>query len=148
MRESGFEIGFIRPGTDLVAGKATDKQVADNMRPLVQMIGDAGMAVGCYSISLISGNKLSANALSNLVKGKGGDKIVAVKVTEAEYETSTLAFLKHANLKHLKIVQGWEAHLSRAFRDGPVHDKEGRQRVGITSGIMALAQHQFKHMLR
>jgi len=141
MKEAGFEVGFIRPGTDLPAGKASDKQVADNMRPLVQMIGDAGMAVGCYSISLISGNKLSAKALANLVKGKGVDKIVAVKVTEAIYETSTLAFLKHPDLKHLKVVQGWEAHLSRAFADGPEHDSEGRQRVGLTSGIMALAQH-------
>lgn len=68
------------------------------------MIGDAGMAVGCYSISGVSGNVLSANALAMLVKGKGGDKIAACKLTEVSYENSTLAFLKHKDLKHLKIV--------------------------------------------
>jgi len=147
MKESGFDVGFIRVGTNLPKG-ATDKQVAANMRPLVQMIGDAGMAVGCYSISNVSGNRLSANALAMLVKGKGGDKIAAVKLTELSYETSTLECLKHKDLKHLKIVQGWDAYISRAFMDGPKYDAKGRQRVGITSGIMAYCQYQYKHMLR
>lgn len=76
------------------------------MAPLVKMIGDAGMAVGCYSISNVSGgnNRLSADALSYLVKGNGGDKICAVKLTELSYENSTLECLKHKDLKHLKIV--------------------------------------------
>ena len=137
MKESGIEVGFLRTGTNLPHGKATDKQVADNMRPLVQMIGDAGMAVGCYSISPIAGNVLSPNALSMLVKGPGGDKIVAVKVTEADYKKSTLEFLKHKDLKHLKVVQGWGSFVSCAMKDGPGFDTKGRQRVGITSGEMA-----------
>lgn len=137
MKESGIEVGFVRTGTNLPHGKATDKQVADNMRPLVQMIGDAGMAVGCYSISPIAGNVLSPNALSMLVKGPGGDKIVAVKVTEADYKTSTLEHLKHKDLKHLKVVQGWGSFVSCAMKDGPGFDTKGRQRVGITSGEMA-----------
>jgi len=126
MKESGFDVGFIRVGTNLPKGKATDKMVADNMRPLVQMIGDAGMAVGCYSISDVSGNRLSANALAMLVKGKGGDHIVAYKITESVYETSTLEALKHKDLKHLKIVQGWDGFISRAFMDGPKQDAKGR----------------------
>jgi len=126
MKASGFDVGFIRPGTDLPKGEATDQMVADNMRPLVQMIGDAGMAVGCYSISDVSGNRLSADALAMLVKGKGGDNIVACKLTELSYETSTLECLAHKDLKHLKMVQGWDMYISRAFIDGPKHDAEGR----------------------
>jgi hypothetical protein len=127
MKESGFSVGFIRPGTNLPKNSSC-KAVAANMAPLVKMIGDAGMAVGCYSISGVSGggNRLSANALSYLVKGNGGDKICAVKLTELSYETSTLECLKHHDLKHLKIVQGWDAYISRAFMDGPKHDAKGR----------------------
>lgn len=122
MKESGFECGFIRPGTDLPKGCATDQEVADNMRPLVQMIGDAGLAVGCYSISGVSGNQLTPDALANLVSGKGGDKIAAVKVTELDYESTTLKFLQHETLSHLKIVQGWDQNLCKAFIDGPKYD--------------------------
>jgi hypothetical protein len=104
MKESGFDVGFIRPGTDLPKFQATDKDVVDNMRPLVKLIGEAGMAVGCYSISGVSGDVLTANALAKLVKGPGGDRIAACKMTELCYERSTLACLKHKDLKHIKIV--------------------------------------------
>jgi hypothetical protein len=47
----------------------------------------------------------------------------------------------------LKIVQGWDPHLSRALHDGPAHDKHGRQRCGVTSGPMSFAVFQYLHIL-
>ncbi|MBW3598453.1 MAG: hypothetical protein KY475_14425 [Planctomycetes bacterium] len=70
-----------------------------------------------------------------------------MKVTEADYEASTLRFLQHADLKRLKIVQGWDPHLARALQDGPRYDAQGRQRCGVTSGPMSLAVHQYLHLL-
>jgi dihydrodipicolinate synthase/N-acetylneuraminate lyase len=89
---------------------------------------------------------LSPEATALLVAGLGGKNIVAVKVTEADYETSTVPFLQHAALAHLKIVQGWDPHLARALQDGPRYDAAHRQRCGVTSGPMSFAVYQYLHI--
>ena len=48
--------------------------------------------------------------------------------------------LDHPQLKHLKIVQGWDPHLARALQTDP-------HRCGITSGPMSLAVLQYMHLL-
>ena len=95
------------------------------MRPAVTAIAEAGLAVGLYSIPDVSGLPMTADAAAQLVAGPGGERIVAIKVTEANYETSTLRFLQDPRLARLKIVQGWDPHLARALREGPQHDAHG-----------------------
>src|SRR5688572_11457758 len=103
----GYVVAFVRPGRDLAAG-ASDKGVAANMQPVVQAIADAGLAVGLYSIPDVSGLSMTPDAAFQLVSGPGGQRVVAIKVTEASYEQSTLRFLEDKRLAHLKIVQGWD----------------------------------------
>ncbi len=145
--ESGYPIVFFRPGNDLPADADT-KQVADSLAPLVAAAAKRGLAVGLYSISDVSGLPLTPETVAELIQRPGGDHVVAVKVTEANYEASTAGFLAHTGLKNLKIVQGWDPFLSRALQDGPRFDKLARQRVGITSGMMSLAIYQYGYMLQ
>lgn len=145
LKELDYPVVFIRPGTDLPAG-ATDEQVAANMQPLVEEAARLGLAVGVYSIPDVSGLPLRPAAARLLVDGPGGKNIVAVKVTEADYDSSTLQFLKDERLAHLKIVQGWDPHLARALREGREWDAQGRQRCGVTSGAMSFAVFQYLHM--
>lgn len=70
-----------------------------------------------------------------------------MKITETDYEASTLRLLAHPALTRLKIVQGWDPHLARALRDGPRFDPAGRPRTGLTSGAMSFAAHQYRHLL-
>lgn len=142
----GFAVVFLRPGTDLPAG-ADDVAVSAQLAPLVAAAAERGLAIGLYTISDVSGMPLTAGAAARLVEAPGGDHIVAVKVTESDYDNSTARFLAHPALTRLKIVQGWDPHLGRALREGPAHDSEGRQRAGITSGLMSLAVHQYLHIL-
>ena len=142
----GYSVVFVRPGTDLDSD-ATDEQVAENMQPVVRVAAELGLAVGVYSITDVSGLRLSADATVMLLDGPGGDHIVAAKLTEANYESSTLYFLDHPRLKHLKIVQGWDPYLARALQDGPCYDERQRQRSGVTSGPMSLAVFQYQHIL-
>ncbi|MGE0758251.1 MAG: dihydrodipicolinate synthase family protein [Pirellulaceae bacterium] len=143
---SGYPVVFIRPGRDLAAG-ATDAEVAANMAPLVALAAEYGRAVGIYSIPDVSGLPLTPAAAVRLLDAPGGDRLVAIKVTEADYEASTAAFLREPRLAHLKIVQGWDPHLARALRDGPASDAQRRQRCGVTSGPMSLAVFQYQHIL-
>jgi len=147
LADTGYPVVFLRPGTDLPAG-ASDQQVSDSLAPLIGAAASRGLAIGLYSISDVSGLPLTPNAVARLVVAEGGDHIVAVKVTEADYEQSTARFLAHPMLSHLKIVQGWDPHLARALRDGPRFDTNGRQRAGITSGLMSLAVYQYQHVLK
>jgi hypothetical protein len=126
---------------------ASDAQVAANMQPLVEEAARLGMAVGVYSIPDVSGLPLSPGATALLGDARGGDHLVAIKVTESDYESSTLRFLRDPRLRHLKIVQGWDPHLGRALQDGPRHDTQGRQRCGVTSGPMSFAMFQYLHIL-
>lgn len=146
LARDAFPVVFFRPGTDLPEG-AGDEEVVEQLAPLVAGAARRGLAVGLYTIPDVSGLPLTPEAAARLVAADGGEHIVAVKVTEADYDTSTARFLAHPDLRGLKIVQGWDPHLARALRDGPAHDEAGRQRAGITSGLMALAVHQFLHIL-
>lgn len=141
-----YPVVFLRPGTNLPAGAGTE-QVVENLAPLIENAASRGLAVGLYSIPDVSGLPLTPEAAARLCAVPGGDHVVAVKITEADYEASTGRFLAHPDLKHLKIVQGWDPHLGRALREGPAYDEKWRQRVGITSGLMSLAVYQYFHML-
>lgn len=136
----GYPVVYLRPGTGLSTPGSDDALVA-NLQPLVQAIATAGLAVGLYSIPDVSGYPLTAEAAARLVAGPGGERIVAIKVTEADYAASTRRFLEHPALRRLKIVQGWDPHLAQALR-------EGGQRVGVTSGPMSLAVYQYLHLLK
>ena len=145
LQELDYPLVFVRPGNDL-PGDASDEDVASNMRPIVAAAAKLGFAVGIYSIPDVSGVSLRPAAARLLVEGSGGANIVAIKVTEANYEASTLQFLQDESLTHLKIVQGWDPHLARALRDGREFDSQGRQRCGVTSGAMSFAVFQYLHM--
>jgi hypothetical protein len=145
LKQHGYPLVFVRPSNKLQT-TAADDEIADNMQPLVEAAAKLELAVGIYSIPDVSGMPLSANAAAKLVAGPGGDSIVAAKITEANYQTSTLEYLEHPELKHLKIVQGWDPFLERALREGPAHDPQGRQRCGVTSGPMSLAVYQYLHI--
>ncbi len=142
----GYPVVFFRPGTDLPPGAGDDAVVA-NLAPCVQAAARRGLAIGLYTIPDVSGTALTPEAAARLLKGVGGDNIAAIKVTEADFDASTARFLAHPDLEHLKIVQGWDPHLARALRAGPACDAGGRQRAGITSGLMSLALHQYQHIL-
>jgi len=147
LAELGYPVVFLRPGTDLPAN-ADDRQVSASLIPLVARAAELGLAVGLYSVSDVSGLPLTPDAVAAVLAGPGGDHVVAVKVTETDYAASTARFLAHPALQRLKIVQGWDPHLQRALRDGPRFDTWGRQRAGITSGMMALAVYQYLHLLQ
>jgi dihydrodipicolinate synthase/N-acetylneuraminate lyase len=146
MAESGYAVAFVRPGCNLPAG-ASDADIVANMQPVVEAAAEAGLAVGLYSIPDVSGVPMSPDAAAALVAGQGGERTVAIKVTEANYEQSTLRFLADERLAGLKIVQGWDPHLARALREGRQYDARQRQRCGVTSGPMSFAVFQYLHML-
>lgn len=146
LAELGYAVVFVRPGRNLSVG-AADSQVAANMQPAIEAAAGAGLAVGLYSIPDVSGVPMSPGAAAMCLRGPGGERIVAIKVTEASYEGSTLKFLSDSRLSRLKIVQGWDPHLSRALLDGPEHDPQRRQRCGVTSGPMSFAVFQYLHIL-
>lgn len=146
LADLNYAVAFVRPGNNLAPQAAVDEVVA-NMQPVVRAIAEAGLAVGLYSIPDVSGLPMSPEVAARLVAGEGGDRVVAIKVTEANYDSSTLRFLTEPKLAHLKIVQGWDPHLARALSDGPAHDATGRQRCGVTSGPMSFAVFQYVQIL-
>lgn len=146
LAELGYAAAFVRPGSDLPAD-ASDEMVAANMQPAVEAIAAAGLAVGLYSIPDVSGLPMSPAVVRLLRERKGGEKIVAIKVTESSYINSTLKFLEDPQLAGLKIVQGWDPHLAKALLDGPQYDSARRQRCGVTSGPMSFAIFQYLHLL-
>jgi dihydrodipicolinate synthase/N-acetylneuraminate lyase len=147
LSELNYPVVFLRPGTDLPP-HAGDTAVSDSLAPFVSAAAARGLAIGLYSISDVSGMPLTAEAAAQLLTVSGGDNIVAIKVTELDYAQSTVRFLQHPSLQRLKIVQGWDPHLAQALHDGPRHDRDGRQRVGITSGLMSLAVYQYQHIMK
>ncbi|MBI1248522.1 hypothetical protein GC197_11870 [bacterium] len=146
LSEKDYPVAFIRPGTDL-SPQASDEEIALNMRPLVEMIAAAEMAAGVYSIPDVSGVRLTASATEKLLDMPGGEAVVAAKITEADYVSSTREYLLSPRLSRLKIVQGWDPHLAQVFKEGPSFDVDNKQRVGITSGPMSFAVFQYLHML-
>lgn len=147
LKQLRYDTVFFRPGTNLPAD-ASEKDLVGNLQPLVWRAAELGLRVGLYSISDVSGVPLTAAVTARLVREPGGDSIVAVKITEADYEQSTLQFLQHPQLKHLRIVQGWDPHLARALQDGTRYSGDGTQRCGVTSGPMSFALFQYLHILR
>jgi dihydrodipicolinate synthase/N-acetylneuraminate lyase len=107
---------------------------------LIEIAANLGLPIGVYSIPDVSGVRLTANATAMLVAGEAGKSIVAAKITEANYDNSTLEYLNHPALARLKIVQGWDPFIARALKDG-------KQRVGDTSGPMSFAVFQYVHIL-
>lgn len=147
LAERGYAAVFFRPGTNLPAD-APDTVVTAQLAPLVALAAERDLAVGLYSISAVSGLPLTPGAVAGVLSSAaGGENVVAVKVTEPDYEASTRRFLADERLSRLKIVQGWDPHLGRALREGSSHDVSGRQRAGVTSGLMALAPQQYLHLL-
>lgn len=146
LRELNYPIVFFRPGTNLPKD-ASDEAIAHSLLPLIEAAAQREFAIGLYTIPDVSGVLLSANAVASLMSTSAGERIVAAKITEANYESSTLAYLQHPQLTRLKIVQGWDPFIVRAMQDGPRYDAQGRQRCGITSGPMSFAVFQFLHLL-
>lgn len=147
LREYHYPVAFVRPGTDLPRF-ASDELVVRNVQPLVELLAEANLAVGVYSISDVSGVPLTVAATERLVDKPGGERIVAAKITEADYLSSTREYLLSPRLTRLKIVQGWDPHLAQALREGPLSNIANRQRVGITSGPMSFAVYQYLYMLQ
>lgn len=143
---AGYPVVFLRPGTDLPEA-ADDETVRVTLAPLVAAAAQRGLAVGLYSISDVSGVALTPSVAAGLRTGEGGDRIVAIKVTEVDYEQSTARFLAHPALADIKIVQGWDPHLVRALRAGAPENEDGPWRVGVTSGLMGLAWEQYQYLL-
>lgn len=146
LRELQYPIVFFRSGNDLPR-EASDAAIAASLQPLVAAAAQREFAIGLYTIPDVSGVRLTAAAVAQLLESPGGERIVAAKVTEANYQQSTLTYLQHPRLKRLKIVQGWDPFIALALRDGPRHDEQRRQRCGITSGPMSFAVFQFLHLL-
>lgn len=139
LADSNYKVGFVRPGND-VSATADAKQIADNMLPAVRAIANVGLAVGLYSIPDVSGFAMPVDSVAHLLGSEVGERIVAVKVTEADYASSTQKFFEDSRLSRLKIVQGWDPHLARALQDGG-------KRVGVTSGPMSFAVFQYRYLL-
>ena len=139
-----YSVAYLRPSVGLDG--ADDDAIVANLAPITRVACEIGIPVGLYSISDVSGAAMSAEAAARIVRSPGGENVVAIKVTESNYETGTLRFLRHNDLKHLKIVQGWDPHLARALKDGS-DDAAGGSRCGITSGAMSFAIYQYQHIL-
>lgn len=146
LKDLDYRVVFVRPGTDLPSD-ATATQIASNMRWIVAEAARRELAVGIYSIPDVSGLPMTVEAAAQLLDGPGGDNIVAIKVTEADYMTSTRRFLEDSRFQRAKVVQGWDPHLAQALQDGPRFDPQGRQRCGVTSGPMSFAVFQYIHIL-
>ena len=148
LAELGYAVAFVRPGRD-VSPTADDAAVVANMQPVVQAAAEAGLAVGLYSIPDVSGLPMTPDAAAKLLLLPGGERIVAIKVTEASYEASTLCFLTDPRLARLKIVQQRPGSPpgSRSCARGRSTIPEHRQRCGVTSGPMSFAVHQYLHIL-
>lgn len=140
LRVLNYPIVFFRPGNNLPQN-VDDSAIAQSLAPLVAAAAERGFAIGLYTIPDVSGVRLTANAVAMLVQSPHGERIVAAKVTEANYEQSTLEYLRHPVLARLKIVQGWDPFIGRALRDGG-------KRCGITSGPMSFAIFQFLRLLQ
>lgn len=135
---SGFDVAFVRPGNDL-SSQASDDEVVENMAPAIEAIVEADLTLGVYSIPDVSGVPLRVDAVHE-IQQRFGDNLVAVKITEADFELSTKKFLDDPRLKNLKIVQGWDPFLADALQADP-------NRCGVTSGPMSFALFQYQHIL-
>ena len=136
--DADFDIAFVRPGTDLNS-TATSQEISLNMQSACQAVVDADLALGVYSIPDVSGVALGTDSVAD-IQQRFGQHLVAVKVTEADYQSSTKQFLEDQRLQNLRIVQGWDPFLANALQDDP-------RRCGVTSGPMSFAVFQYLHIL-
>jgi len=140
-----YGIVWTRRGS-ILPPTASDEEVAQNMLPLVSAAIDADLPVGIYSISTVDGAPLTPGAAAILLKmlGEKAKQVVAIKITEPNFETSTQLFLENEAFANKKIVQGWDAFYSKAMQAGKRAD--GLNQCGATSGAAACMVHAFKAM--
>jgi dihydrodipicolinate synthase/N-acetylneuraminate lyase len=148
LKDWDYGILWTRRGRNLPP-EATDREVAEHLLPLAREAAENEMPMGVYSISTVDGAPLRASAARSLVERLGPQDakiLVAVKVTESDFETSTRAYLDEPALAKKKIVQGWDAFYARAIQAGEQPD--GSNRCGATSGAAACMVHAFREMHR
>lgn len=142
----GYGIVWTRRGTHLPKN-ASDRDVAGALFPFARAAVDHEMPFGVYSISTVDGAPLRASSAALLIKqlGKEASKfLVAIKITESDFETSTQQYLDHPSMEGKKIVQGWDAFYTRALQAGSRPD--GTNRCGATSGAAACMVKAFHAM--
>jgi dihydrodipicolinate synthase/N-acetylneuraminate lyase len=141
-----YAMVWTRRGSTLAAD-AGDEAVADAMLPLIELAIKHDMPIGLYSISTVDGAPLTVEA-ARLILQKLGKKhaqyVVAVKITEADFENSTMAYLREPAFRHKKIVQGWDEHYGRAMQVG--HMADGSYHCGATSGAAACMVKAYRAM--
>jgi dihydrodipicolinate synthase/N-acetylneuraminate lyase len=141
-----YAIVWTRRGATLPAD-ASDDAVADAMLPLIELAIKQEMPIGLYSISTVDGAPLTVNT-ARLILQKLGKKhahyVVAVKITEADFENSTMTYLHEPAFRHKKIVQGWDEHYARAMQVG--HMADGSFHCGATSGAAACMVKAYRAM--
>jgi dihydrodipicolinate synthase/N-acetylneuraminate lyase len=117
------------------------------MLPLIELAIKQEMPIGLYSISTVDGAPLTVNT-ARLILQKLGKKhahyVVAVKITEADFENSTMTYLHEPAFRHKKIVQGWDEHYARAMQVG--HMADGSFHCGATSGAAACMVKAYRAM--
>jgi dihydrodipicolinate synthase/N-acetylneuraminate lyase len=146
LKEWGYAMVWTRRGASLPVD-AGDEQVADHLLALAKLAVSEEMPLGLYSISSVDGAPLTATAARLLLERLGrkhSSWVVAIKITEADFESTTLTFLKDPAFSHKKIVQGWDAHYSRALQAG--HRADGSFHCGATSGAAACMVKAFRGM--
>jgi dihydrodipicolinate synthase/N-acetylneuraminate lyase len=146
LKQWGYDMVWMRRGR-LLPADADDEAVAEHLLPTALVVVDAQMPLGLYSISSVDGAPLTVSAARLLLQKLGRKRnpyIVAVKITEPDFDSSTLAFLHDPVFNQKKIVQGWDEHFSRALRAG--HKADGSFHCGATSGAAACMVRAFRSM--
>ncbi len=146
MRDWNYAMVWTRRGSTLPAD-ASDAAVADYIMPLIELAVEHEMPIGLYSISTVDGAPLTVD-VGRLLLQKLGKKhshyLVAVKITEADFDNSTMAYLREPAFRHRKIVQGWDEHYARAMQVG--HMADGSFHCGATSGAAACMVKAYRAM--
>ncbi|MEM9674966.1 MAG: hypothetical protein ACFB15_17890 [Cyclobacteriaceae bacterium] len=146
LQQLDYGIVWTRRGSQLLP-KASDEEVADYMLPLVREATQMNLPVGIYSISTVDKAPLKVGAAKLLLQKLGDElarRVVAVKITEPNFENSTLTYLNDPVFVNKKIVQGWDEFYGRALREGT--DEEGVQHCGATSGAAACMVYAYQVM--
>jgi dihydrodipicolinate synthase/N-acetylneuraminate lyase len=145
---SNWQYGIIwsRRGSHL-SPKASDSEVAKGLYQFAQTAIDNGIPFGVYSISTVDGAPLTAESvviLNKMLGKEGSQYLVAIKITESDFESSTIKFLNCNELQNKKIVQGWDSFYKRALQAGLLMG--GRNRCGATSSAAACMVKAFNQM--
>jgi hypothetical protein len=141
-----YGVVWTRRGSNLPP-EADDELVVENLLPLAREAARIGMPLGIYSITTVDGAPLKVSAGKLLLERLGNEQarhIVAVKITESDFESSTKNYLKAQAFRNRKIVQGWDAFYARALKEG--NRVDGTNQCGATSGAAACMVHAYKAM--